>query len=51
MNVNKSDKDAAFARLARAEAELLDRLRGRDLELLNDLIEAWTEYCDVIEGL
>ncbi len=41
-----TNKNAAFKRLAELECELLDRLKGDDLKLLNDLIEAWTEYAD-----
>ncbi len=38
--------EAVFKRIADLECQLLDRLKGEDLDLLNDLIEAWTEYCD-----
>ncbi len=38
--------EAAFERIAKIEGELLNRLTGEDLDLLNDLIEAWTVYCD-----
>ncbi len=44
--IEPETKEAAFERIARIEGELLDRLRGEELGLLNDLIEAWTVYCD-----
>ena len=43
--MNDNNK-TAFERIAELECTLLDRLRGEELDLLNDLIEAWTEYYD-----
>ena len=49
--MQKDNKDLAFEKIAKTEAELLERLEGDELRLLNDLIEAWTEYCDEIKGV
>ncbi len=40
------NRKTAFERIAELESALLDRLQGEELDMLNDLIEAWTEYCD-----
>ena len=48
--MQKDNKTLAFEKIARTEAELLERLKGEELDLLNELIEAWTEYCDEIRG-
>lgn len=44
--MNNNNTKTAFERIAELETALLDRLNGEELDMLNDLIEAWTEYYD-----
>lgn len=40
---------AALKRRTDAEEELLDRLKGKELELLNEFLDATVEYEDYIK--